>query len=142
MIEFFYQLLEKVGFTHPLHPAMTHIPMGMVIGGFLFALTAYKFEKPDLWKSAHYCYILAAIGVLPTVLLGVMDWQYKFDGEWSLLIFLKMAMACVFTALLLVAIKFGMPEEKKTDLLKLAIYAACLAAATSLGFMGGELQYG
>ena len=142
MIDFTFKMLESIGFTHPLHPAMTHIPMGMVMGGFLFALVAFLFKKQDLWATAHYCFILAAIGILPTVLLGVMDWQYRFEGEWSMLIIFKVVMACVLTALLLVAIKFGRPAEKQSGLVKLAIYAACLAAATSLGFMGGELQYG
>jgi uncharacterized membrane protein len=142
MFDFIYQFLEKVGFTHPLHPAMTHIPVGMVIGGFLFALAAFLSKKQNLWATAHHCYILAALSVLPTVMLGVMDWQYKFRGEWSYLIILKIIMACVLTALLLVAIKFGKPGENKSNLVKLVIYAACLVAATSLGFLGGELQYG
>lgn len=38
MTELVFKLLEIVGFTHPLHPALTHIPMGMVMGAFFSAL--------------------------------------------------------------------------------------------------------
>jgi len=38
MIEFIYQTLTKFGYTHPLHPTLTHVPIGLVIGAFLFAL--------------------------------------------------------------------------------------------------------
>jgi hypothetical protein len=41
MIEFIYQFLAKFGYTHPLHPVLTHIPIGMVMGAFLFLLIAY-----------------------------------------------------------------------------------------------------
>jgi len=38
MIEFIYQTLIKFGYTHPLHPTLTHVPIGMVMGAFLFVL--------------------------------------------------------------------------------------------------------
>jgi uncharacterized membrane protein len=141
MIEFIYKTLESIGFSHPLHPAMTHIPMGMIIGGFLFVLTATVFNKKDLAKAAHYCYTLALIFVLPTMLLGYMDWQYKFWGEWSGLITAKIILAFVLTGMLVVAFFVGRNEQ--VDLKKkLIVYAICLFLATGLGFLGGELQYG
>jgi len=51
MIDFIYQTLARIGFSHPLHPAITHIPMGMVIGGFLFAAASFVFKKDDLAKQ-------------------------------------------------------------------------------------------
>ena len=40
MIEFVYQTLANLGYSHPLHPILTHVVLGMVIGGFLFAAAA------------------------------------------------------------------------------------------------------
>ena len=93
MIEFVYHLLEKIGFTHPLHPAITHLPMGMVFGAILFLAVSFVFKKDDLARTAHHCITLALIFVLPTMLLGFMDWQYKFDGEWSNIIVTKFVLA-------------------------------------------------
>lgn len=141
MIDFIYQTLASVGFRHPLHPAMTHIPMGMIMGGFLFALTAAVLNKGELAKAGHYCYTLALIFVVPTMLLGFMDWQYKFDGEWSNLILAKFVLAFLLTVMLVVAFKVGR-DERTGMKRKLIVYAVCLVIATGLGFTGGELQYG
>jgi uncharacterized membrane protein len=141
MIEFIYQILAKVGFNHPLHPPMTHLPMGMIMGGFLFGLTAVVFKKKELAKAAHYCYTLALIFVLPTMILGYMDWQYKLYGEWSNLIVAKIILAFTLTGMLVVAFVLG--RNDCVDIKKrLIAYALCLALAIGLGFIGGTLQYG
>ena len=112
MIEQLYHMLEQIGFTHPLHPAMTHIPMGMVMGSFVFTLSHMVLKKPDLLKTAHYCIVLALLGVVPTALLGFMDWQYKFEGEWSGIILTKIVLFALFTFLLFVTFQAGRKVDK------------------------------
>jgi uncharacterized membrane protein len=141
MIELVYQTLAKIGYSHPLHPAMTHIPMGMIIGGFLFAVSSAVMRKDDLAKAAHYCYTLSLIFVFPTILLGYMDWQYKFDGEWNRLILTKIILAVMLTMMLGITFLYG--KNVKVDMKqKLILYVICFAIAMGLGFIGGELQYG
>ena len=55
MIEFIYQTLTKLGYTHPLHPTLTHVPIGMVLGAFLFVLVALIFRRTNLAQSARHC---------------------------------------------------------------------------------------
>jgi len=38
MIDSLYQTLSKIGFAHPLHPPITHLSLGLIIGGFIFDL--------------------------------------------------------------------------------------------------------
>ncbi len=141
MIELVYQTLAKIGYSHPLHPAMTHIPMGMIIGGFLFAVGSAVMKKDDLAMAAHYCYTLALIFVLPTMMLGYMDWQYKFDGEWSRLILTKIILAVMLTMMLVITYFYG--KNVKIDIKqKLIFYIICFGIALGIGFIGGELQYG
>ena len=141
MIELVYQTLSKIGYSHPLHPAMTHIPMGMIIGGFLFAVSSAVMRKDDLAKAAHYCYTLSLIFVFPTMLLGYMDWQYKFDGEWSRLILTKIILAVMLTMMLSITFFYG--KNVNVDMKKkLLLYVICFTIAMGLGFIGGELQYG
>ena len=141
MIEFVYQTLSKLGYSHPLHPAMTHIPMGMIIGGFLFAVGSVAMKKDDLAIAAHYSYMLALIFVLPTIVLGYMDWQYKFDAEWNGLILTKIILASMLTIMLVITFFYG--KNGKVDVKKkLILYGICFAIAMGLGFVGGELQYG
>lgn len=141
MIEILYHFLESVGFVHPLHPAMTHIPMGMAMGGFAFALIFFLLEKEEFLKTAYYCVSLGLVGIFPTVLFGFTDWQYRFGGEWSFLIVMKMIFACLLTLSFITAIKFSLASQGNHKKI-LFIYALCLIFATGLGFMGGELQYG
>ena len=141
MINQFYQLLEQIGFAHPLHPAMTHIPMGMVMGSFVFTLSYLVLRKPDLLKTAHYCIILALLGVVPTAVLGFMDWQYKFEGEWSGIILTKIILFFVFTFLLFITYQTGR-RENMGYMKYLVLNALLMVNAIGLGFMGGELQYG
>jgi uncharacterized membrane protein len=141
LIDLVYQELAKIGYSHPLHPAMTHIPMGMIIGGFLFAVGSAVMKKDDLAIATHYCYTLALIFVLPTMMLGYMDWQYKFDGEWNRLILTKIIMAVMLTIMLGITFFYG--KNVKVDIKqKLILYVICFGIALGIGFIGGELQYG
>jgi len=141
MIEFIYQTLARLGYSHPLHPAMTHIPMGMIIGGFLFAVGSVVMKNDDLAIAAHFSYTLALIFVLPTMILGYMDWQYKFEAEWNGLILTKIILALILTGMLVITFFYG--KNVKVDFKKkLILYGICFAIAMGLGFIGGELQYG
>ena len=139
MSEFLYELLNRVGFTHPLHPAITHLPMGMAMGAFLFSLGSLKFA--ELARTAHHCVILGLIFVLPTMFLGILDWQYFYQGDWTGPIIAKFILAIALTALFIAAIKVGSGEPKNPRL-PVLLYALCLLAAIGLGFSGGEIQYG
>jgi uncharacterized membrane protein len=141
MIETMYHLLESVGFVHPLHPAMTHLPMGMAMGGFVFALIFFLLEKQEFLRTAYYCITLGLAGIIPTVVLGFTDWQYRFGGEWSHLIVMKMIFAVLLSLSFMTAIKFSLNSKENPKRI-LFIYALCLVFATGLGFMGGKLQYG
>ncbi len=142
MIELLYQLLGNIGFTHPLHPAITHLPMGMVMGAFLFQATSIALKKKDLEKTAFYCITVALIFVFPTMLLGFMDWQVKFEAEWSHLILIKFILAGILTVLLTTSFLSGRKDGdgKRTKIM--ILYALCLFTAIGLGFTGGEIQYG
>ena len=135
-----YAILAKIGFHHPLHPALTHIPMGMVMGCFFFSVLASISRKPDLLKSCLHCTMLALFFMVPTVLAGIMDWQHRYGGEMRSLIVVKMILAGLLTVLLLCAAWFnkkGAPKKKV-----IFLYLLCLACAIGLGFSGGELVYG
>ena len=140
MIESVYALLAKVGFTHPLHPALTHIPMGMVMGCFFFGFLAWYAKKSDFLKTCLHCSVLALIFTVPTIVAGIFDWQHRYGGRYETLIVIKMILAAVLTGLLGYSIVLNRQgaETKKLFL----IYALCLACAVGLGFSGGQLVYG
>ena len=100
MIESIYAALAKVGFTHPLHPILVHVPMGMIIGMFIFSLLGLTRKKGYLLQTAYHCSVLALAFIIPVIIAGLMDWQHSLNGEWKTLIIIKMVLSCILTLLL------------------------------------------
>jgi len=141
MTEIIFEFLHKIGFTHPVHPALTHIPMGMVMGAVMFRLAAFLPRMKILAKTGYHCVVLALLGVAPTVFTGYLDWQYRYGGIWEFLIVLKMVLAGILTILLLVVVIKDDPENPGLDR-RTGFYLLLVLVAIGLGYSGGELQYG
>ena len=140
MVEGIYSLLESVGFTHPLHPAATHAPMGMIIGMLVFGLLALKWTDKHFGTTAFYCSVLALLSVLPTAFLGILDWLHFLGGEFETLIVIKMSLTVILTIFLIASVVVRLKEGSPTKLF--IIYLLCMACAGGLGYSGGELVYG
>ncbi|WP_457552172.1 DUF2231 domain-containing protein [Desulfobacula sp.] len=141
MTEIIFEFLNKIGFAHPLHPALTHIPMGMVMGAITFRAASFLPKLRYLAKTGYHCIILGLLGILPTAFAGYLDWQHTFGGEWEFLIILKMTLAIVLT-ILLVTIAFMDDSENPRFDKKTFFYVLAFLVAIGLGFSGGQLQYG
>ena len=141
MTEMVFAFLEKVGFNHPLHPALTHLPMGAVMAAFFFVLIGSILKKNEFFVSTTHCLGLGLLTVIPTAIAGYMDWQHSFDGEWETAIIIKIILAILLTLFLALAFNVSRKQNtKKTSLL--VLIGCCLACAIGLGFTGGELLYG
>lgn len=140
MVENIYSFLAAVGFTHPLHPMLTHIPMGMIIGMVTFSLLGVISRNQTLNQTAYHCSVLALLTVLPVIGAGVLDWLQFQDGEWNIFITVKMVLGGVLTVLL--ALSVIQKRKNATPTKMLIFYFLCLACAGGLGYSGGELVYG
>ena len=141
MIEFVYQTLAKLGYAHPLHPILTHVVLGMVIGLFLFAAVSKTFRNSALSQTARHCCILALVMLPPTALLGIMDWHHFYGGGMLLPIQMKMVFAGLLLLLLILAHVVNRKQKIVSNGL-FFLYGVCLIAAVGLGYFGGELVYG
>jgi uncharacterized membrane protein len=140
MIDKFYGLLASVGFTHPLHPIIVHIPIGMIVGMFIFSLLGLKWNQENFFKTAYYCSVLALVSIFPVILAGIMDWQYRLNGDWMTLIIVKMILSAILTLLLTYAVIIRNKGASPKHLF--VVYALCMLCAGGLGYAGGELAYG
>lgn len=140
-MEGIYSALQAIGYTHPIHPAVTHLPVGIAIGTFLFALAAWIFKKPVLAQTARHCSLLALLAVPVAMAVGIMDWQHFYGGAWLFPIVMKFILAGLLFAALLTAVIKGF--KKDTEIIKiLPLYLFCFLLVIGLGFFGGELVYG
>lgn len=140
MVENFYSFLEKVGFAHPLHPMLTHVPMGMIIGMVVFSLLGFIWKNGSFRQTAYHCSVLALLTILPVIGAGMLDWLHLMEGEWNVFIKIKMILAVLLTILLTVAVILKRKGTAPSKML--LIYLLCLACAGGLGYSGGELVYG
>jgi mono/diheme cytochrome c family protein len=141
MFNFVYNLLGRLGYHHPIHPTEVHMPIGLVVGGVVFVLTALIFRRERLVLTTRHCTILAFIWVFPTMLLGFMDWQHFYGGAWLFPIKMKLMLAPLLAGLLFLSVLFGKrfgPAARPT----LTVYFLAFCAVVALGYFGGQLVYG
>jgi uncharacterized membrane protein len=136
-----YEFLAKIGYSHPIHPPIPHVPVGMIIGGLLFAVIAIPYQKPSLVQSARNCMILGLISLLPTAISGYMDWQYYYAGAWLDAIIIKLVLTGVLVVLLIAAVILGRKGRAGSKVV-LATYTLAFLAVVVLGYYGGELAFG
>jgi uncharacterized membrane protein len=141
IIKGFYHILNWMGYYHPFHPTEVHMPIGLVVGAFLFAVVALIFRRQKLVFTPRHCIILAFIWIFPTMILGVMDWQYFYHGAWILPFKVKLTTAPILAALLGLSIYLGRIYGS-TSLKVLPFYFLCVCAVVILGYFGGQLTYG
>ena len=141
MTEAIYQILESLGYPHPIHAPMTHMPVGLVVGALVLILVARMFRQPRLAVSARHCLLLALIFLFPTALSGYMDWQHYFAGAWLPIFQLKL----LLTGLLLILLAIGAILSRKGEArygTLLPLYSLCFLVVVVLGYLGGQLALG
>jgi hypothetical protein len=122
-----------------LHPPAAHIPIGLVIGAFIFLLVALIFKRRFL-TTAHQCIVLALIFLFPATFLGFTDWLHFYAGAWSFPIKMKIAMTGTLLIFLTAAV---IMEIKKIGGLmsKFFVYFLCLVSVIGIGYFGGSLVF-
>ncbi len=140
MIEVIYPFLESLGYTHPPHPALTHLPVGLTFGAFLLALAGTVFGRESFSRSAFHCAVLALLSLMPTVLLGLADWSRYYGGALIFPIRMKLILAGALALVLICAVVAAW--RKASGGAAFICYTLGVMAVIGLGFYGGELVYG
>jgi uncharacterized membrane protein len=140
MIEGIYNFLELIGFHHPIHPIIVHLPMGMVVGAVAFSLADKIWKTKNFDQTAFHCIVLALISVGPAYIAGLLDWQHVFGGDPSIWIKIKLVLGAALTVVLIFTVIQKMRGVTQQRLFLL--YLLSLGICGGLGYSGGELLYG
>ena len=141
MIDTMYQILAKFGFNEPLHPPITHMPIGLTVGALIFLLVAIFFKKKNLVMTARHVSILAFIFAFPTIILGVIDWIHFYHAALITPIKIKMVLAVVVLIVLGIGIIVG-SEVKTHSVTMTVLYSIAFVSVIGLGYFGSGLIYG
>jgi uncharacterized membrane protein len=66
---------------HAQHVVLIHFPIALFIIGFVFDVLAQRLNRQELEDVAYYNLLAAAILSLPTVLTGLIAWQWLLEGH-------------------------------------------------------------
>jgi hypothetical protein len=141
MIAAFYAFLKSLGFLHPVHPPIAHMPIGLMTGALVFGFAALLLRRPILGWSARHCLILAWLFWFPAVVFGLMDWQHFYAGAWIYPIKIKLILA----GILFILLSIGIPISRNPDTgLRgpLIIYTLGFFCVVGLGWYGGNMVFG
>ncbi len=141
MLDALYLFLSTHGFNEPLHPPITHMPIGLTVGALIFFIVAIVFKKKSLVLTARHASILALVFALPTILFGVMDWIHFYHAALFTPIKIKIALASVALIVLGAGIILG-SEIKLHSMSMVILYVIAFGAMLGLGYFGAAIIYG
>ena len=139
-MDWLYEILESVGYRHPLHPPLVHLPIGMVMGAVLFQLLAILKRTSCYETTARHCMTLALIALPVAVIAGLLDWHRFYAGAWLFPVKIKMILAGVLLGALigcLIVPRLTLCRSRSLMLL----YGVPVLLAAAIGYYGGELVY-
>lgn len=137
----FYRIVNNLGFPDPIHVTLVHIPMGLVIGAFIFSWLSALSSWKRLAVTAYHCITLAFLFLFPVIIFGVTDWRNFYLGAWLTPIKIKMVLAVILLILSFAAFLSGFKDKESSKII-LALYSLCLLIVIGLGWFGARLVYG
>jgi uncharacterized membrane protein len=117
------------------------MPIGLVVGALAFSLAGMALGRPILQQVARYCLILAFLFLFPTILFGIADWQYYYNGASLAPIRTKVILSGLLMVFLIGGVWFNRkgPARSRTIM---PIYVLSFLTVVALGYHGGELVLG
>ena len=130
---------------HAQHVVLIHFPIALFISGAVFDLLSRGKRLSKLASAAYLNLCAAAVTVIPTVVTGVLAWQFALEGEKLKGLLLLHFVAASFAGLLIVASWWIHWRTRKSDTLPLPRYRILieLLGVTVIGLtahLGGFLS--
>lgn len=136
-----FDILGQLGFDHPLHPVLVHLPIGLSAGAFFLLAGCLLGHRDRLRTSAWHVSILALIFTPLAIATGIMDWQRFYAGVWLREIQIKVVLAALLLVLLAAVVWRGRNETRPSPITALLL-TLTLIDIGALGYFGGDLAWG
>jgi uncharacterized membrane protein len=130
---------------HAQHVVLIHFPIALFVIGVAFDFLAQKTQRPQ-WAAAAYCNLAgAALTAIPTLITGVIAWQWALEGQrLKGVLLIHLLMGCFSSVLIWSAWFIHMRTQKKPGKLlpgyRLPIEAGAVAIIAFTGYLGGILS--
>lgn len=122
--------LNGVWLGHPLHPAISDLPVGAWMTGFVLDLVGAR-------RGADAAIAAGVVAAVPTALAGAADWHDTVDRDRRI----GMAHALLNSAALTLFVGSVVARRRGSRGLGMALSTAGLAIATGGAYLGGDLVF-
>jgi uncharacterized membrane protein len=66
---------------HAQHVVLIHFPIALFLVGIAFDFFGRWFKEQQLLTAAYYNLVGAALATVPTLITGVLAWQFALEGQ-------------------------------------------------------------
>src|SRR5215475_5675315 len=139
-----FDLKAALTAKHAQHVVLIHFPIGLFIAGAAFDFLAQWTKRRVLAAVAYWNFLVAALAAVPTVLTGLLAWQWQLEGQrlkGTLLLHLVFGLSSSALIWLVWWLHLrGRKPERKLSPYRLWLEALVAAAVALTGHLGGFLS--
>jgi len=66
---------------HAQHVVLIHFPIALFIAGAAFDFAAHWTKRQNLAAAAYFNFLVAAVASIPTMITGLLAWQWQLEGQ-------------------------------------------------------------
>jgi uncharacterized membrane protein/nitrite reductase/ring-hydroxylating ferredoxin subunit len=138
-------LLQGKPLRHPLHPILTHFPIGLFVLSFILDLISLGFPSvPNLARDAFYAIVLGIVTALIAAVPGLVDYadiRNDHPGKRTATIHLVLNLAIVAIYGINLGVRASTIDEMRTPIVPLVLSVIGLVLLSISGYLGGRLVY-
>jgi uncharacterized membrane protein len=76
-----FDLKAALAAKHAQHVVLIHFPIALFIAGVAFDFLGHWTKRQSLAAAAYGNFLLAAVASVPTVITGLLAWQWQLEGQ-------------------------------------------------------------
>lgn len=130
---------------HAQHVVLIHFPIALFIAGAALDVVAHSTKRQSLAAAAYFDFLVAAVASVPTMITGLLAWQWQLEGQrlkGTLLLHLIFGVASGTLICVVWLIHWGARRAQNE---KLRLFCLPLEALTTIllvitGHLGGFLS--
>ncbi len=130
-----------------IHAISVHFANGLIPTSVLFLCLFFMTENPDMEKAAFLTLLVGTLGVLATLVTGLIEWRKNYQGAWVPIFKKKLILGLVALAAGLGAstLRYLFPQlllaVEPLSWVFVSLELLCCGAAAWAGYLGGRLVF-
>ena len=138
------KILEGRWFGHPLHPLITHLPVGLWLLTLILDIASFSTSSPWQREGAGWAVLIGTAAAILAAILGVNDWlDIRDDHPAQPAALWHMGLLIPATAVFVIdtVLHFTSAAESPVTAIMLALSIVGYALAIVGGYLGGMIVY-